>query len=108
MRSLLLLPLLSLGCMLLGCETASPDRVLVDACARAAQHYHGLPNAVHVLDATLQVEDTEVVFGYEVINTRNQPQEGTAACSFTDDGTLTEALIDGVTLTGDRLEALVE
>ncbi|MEM8556777.1 MAG: hypothetical protein AAGG50_02935 [Bacteroidota bacterium] len=103
MRCLLLIPLL-----LLGCEAPSPGRTLVDACARAAQHYHGLPNAVRVLEATLQVEDTEVVFGYEVINTRNQPQEGTAACSFTDDGTLTEALIDGVTLTGDRLEALVE
>ncbi|MEM6783833.1 MAG: hypothetical protein AAF624_08880 [Bacteroidota bacterium] len=96
-----MLPLVWLGCQ-------APADPLVATCADAAQHYHGLPNAVTVLDGTLQVEDGSVVFGYEVINTRNQPQEGTAACRFTDDGTLTEALIDGVALRGDRLDALLD
>lgn len=100
-RLLAFLPLLWLGCQ-------APADPLVATCADVAQHYHGLPNAVTVLDGTLQVEDGSVVFGYEVINTRNQPQEGTAACRFTDDGTLTEALIDGVALRGDRLDALLD
>ncbi|MEL6446286.1 MAG: hypothetical protein AAFQ86_18905, partial [Bacteroidota bacterium] len=99
--SFALLPLLWLGCQ-------APTDPLVATCADVAQHYHGLPNAVSILDGTLQVEDGSVVFGYEVINTRNQPQEGTAACRFTDDGTLTEALIDGVALRGDRLDSLTD
>ncbi|MEL7363245.1 MAG: hypothetical protein AAFN13_14315 [Bacteroidota bacterium] len=98
---LCLLPLLWLGCQ-------APVDPLVATCADVAQHYHGLPNNVTVLDGTLQIEDGSVVFGYEVINTRNQPQEGTAACRFTDDGTLTEALVDGVALRGDRLDALLD